>query len=150
MRLIFDVPGTVAGFRRWVLMMAPVAPGLRAQNSGPGQNVQRPGPGRPRNTSRATRVRSRGLGKTGSLDDQLAPGEKKREALIRLYERCGETGDPRYGNRAKAAALAGEIAGRIGYHPGTARRELVKYLATQSPTAPDPQPESGSEAEAVA
>ena len=74
---------------------------------------------------------------------ELAPGEKKREALIRLYERCGETGDPRYGDRAKTAALAGEIAGRIGYHPGTARRELAKYLATQSADhsqAPSQQP----------
>ena len=64
--------------------------------------------------------------------DGLAPGETKRAALIRLYERCGQNGDPRYGNRAKSAALAGEIASRIGYHPGTARRELARYLAEQS------------------
>ena len=83
-------------------------------------------------------------------DQGLAPGEKKRAALIRLYERCGETGDPRYGDRAKAAALAGEIAGRIGYHPGTARRELAKYLATQPPASLRPLPETGSGAEAVA
>ena len=30
LRLIFDVPGTLAGFRRWVLAVAPVAPGTRA------------------------------------------------------------------------------------------------------------------------
>ena len=30
LRLIFDVRGTVAGFRRWVLAVAPVAPGTRA------------------------------------------------------------------------------------------------------------------------
>jgi len=149
LRLIFDVPGTVAGFRRWVLMMAPVAPGLRAQNSGPDQNVSDPDRFDPA-THHEPQGQIEGPGQDGLFDDRLAPGEKKREALIRLYERCGETGDLRYGNRAKAAALAGEIAGRIGYHPGTARRELVKYLATQSPTAPDPQPESGSKAEAVA
>jgi hypothetical protein len=148
LRLIFDARGTVAGFRRWVLMVAPVAPGIRARNSQPDQNVNDPG-----TVDFEAPRESQGQfeGGRGELSrEQLALGEKKREALIRLYERCGETGDPRYGNRAKAAALAGEIAGRIGYHPGTARRELVKYLAAQSPTAPDPQPESGSQAEAVA
>jgi len=30
LRLIFDAPGTVAGFHRWVLATAPVAPGVRA------------------------------------------------------------------------------------------------------------------------
>ena len=30
LRLILDAPGTVAGFRRWVLAVAPVAPGMRA------------------------------------------------------------------------------------------------------------------------
>jgi hypothetical protein len=59
--------------------------------------------------------------------------------MIRLYERCGQDGDPRYGNRAKTAALAGEIASRIGYHPGTARRELAKYLAEQSRAVSGPQ-----------
>jgi hypothetical protein len=82
--------------------------------------------------------------------DGLAPGEKKREALIRLYERCRETGDPRYGDRAQAAALAGEIAERIGYHPGTARRELVKYLAARSHAVPGPRRDTDSDAEAVA
>jgi hypothetical protein len=147
LRLIFDAPGTVAGFRRWVLMVAPVAPGLRAKDSKLDQNVNDPEAVEP-----AAPREPQGLhGGRGELShDQLAPGEKKREALIRLYERCGQTGDPRYGNRAKAAALAGEIAGRIGYHPGTARRELVKYLAAQCPASPGPQPESGSQVEAVA
>jgi hypothetical protein len=148
LRLIFDAPGTVAGFRRWVLMVAPVAPGLRAKNSKPDQNVndsEAVEPAAPREPQGQLEG-----GRGEHSRDQLAPGEKKREALIRLYERCGETGDPRYGNRAKAAALAGEIAGRIGYHPGTARRELVKYLAAQSPTALGLQPESGSQVEAVA
>ena len=31
LRLAFDLPGTVAGFRRWVLSAAPVAPGVRAE-----------------------------------------------------------------------------------------------------------------------
>ena len=30
LRLCFDIPGTVGGFRRWVLTAAPVAPGTRA------------------------------------------------------------------------------------------------------------------------
>jgi hypothetical protein len=148
LRLIFDAPGTVAGFRRWVLMAAPIAPGFRAKTSQPDQNVSDSEAVDPA-ASREPQAQLEG-GPGELSHDQLAPGEKKREALIRLYERCGETGDPRYGSRAKAASLAGEIAGRIGYHPGTARRELVKYLAAQSPTAPDPQPESGSQAEAVA
>ena len=156
LRLIFDVPGTLAGFRRWILAVAPVAPGTRAgpqlaagdlrpllahsdgrqaggttnqpAERGAAGNGAQPGPpghGEPFSSAECP---------SGELDR----GEKKREALIRLYERCGETGDPRYGDRAKTAELAGEIAGRIGYHPGTARRELAKYLATQSQTIPAP------------
>jgi hypothetical protein len=81
---------------------------------------------------------------------ELAPGEKKREALIRLYEWCGETGDPRYADRSKAAQLAGEIAGRIGYHPGTARRELVRYLASRPRDSSVPSSDTESDSEAVA
>ena len=33
LRLTFDLPGTVAGFRRWVLSAAPVAPGVRASST---------------------------------------------------------------------------------------------------------------------
>jgi hypothetical protein len=40
--------------------------------------------------------------------------------------------------------MAGEIAGRIGYHPGTARRELAHYLATR------PQPPAGPAVQGVA
>ena len=79
-----------------------------------------------------------------------APGETKRAALIRLYEQSGQVGDPRYGDRAKTAALASEIAGQIGYHPGTARRELARYLATQPQTGPRPVHEAEPGAEAVA
>ncbi|MFI5068541.1 MAG: hypothetical protein ACHP9Z_31810, partial [Streptosporangiales bacterium] len=77
-------------------------------------------------------------------------GETKRAALIRLYEQCGQTGDPRYGNRAKAATLAAELAGRIGYHPGTARRELVRYLTTRPGTVNGSHPAPESDTEAVA
>ena len=81
----------------------------------------------------------------------LAPGEKKRDSLIRLYEQYGLNGDLRYGDPTKSAAVAGEIAGQIGYHPGTARRELARHLAThpnRSPsttsnsTTPEPNPEA--------
>jgi hypothetical protein len=167
LRLIFDVPGTVVGFRRWVLTVAPVAPGVRAESSpavaapqtmragsrtakaSSAQNANVPEPVDP-----ATQHELLGQIEVPRRDelphDELAPGEKKREALIRLYERCGETGDPRYGNRAKTAALAGEIARQIGYHAGTARRELAKYLATQSGEVPGPRPEAESDTEAVA
>jgi hypothetical protein len=40
LRLILDVPGTVAGFRRWVLATAPVAPGMRA-DEGKTQEAER-------------------------------------------------------------------------------------------------------------
>jgi hypothetical protein len=153
LRLVLDLPGTVIGFRRWVLVAAPVAPGLRAglplallagadedhdSERTPAEPVVEE-PDAPGEESAADAVPS----------SELGPGEKKREALIRLYERCGETGDPRYGDRTKAAQMAGEIAGRIGYHPGTARRELAKHLAGRTPVVHALE-ESGSDAQEVA
>jgi hypothetical protein len=155
LRLVLDVPGTVAGFRRWVLVAAPVAPGMRATLPVPGGRLALPAGDQAAQADAGTdhdpeRTDTGPVSQQqpGTPDDQpaddqpaddqpadkarahseLAPGETKRDALIRLYERCGEAGDPRYGDRAKSAQLAGEIAGRIGYHPGTARRELTKYL----------------------
>ena len=143
LRLVLDVPGTVTGFRRWVLVAAPVAPGVRASLPGPGGRLALPASNQPaaadpshdseRTDGEPVPQQQPDVPDGQPADDartpsQLAPGEKKREALIRLYERCGETGDPRYGDRTKSAQLAGEIADRIGYHPGTARRELAKYL----------------------
>jgi hypothetical protein len=61
------------------------------------------------------------------------------ELLKIAYVRRGERGDPRYGNRAKTAELAGEIAAQIGYHAGTARRELAKYLASQRAAVKNPE-----------
>jgi hypothetical protein len=145
LRLLFDAPGTVAGFRRWVLAAAPVAPGSRAASpparvrvplAAGDSNPERPG----LNGDRAPAGpsdRDQSRSQTGqpahdvSPRPGLAPGETKRDALIRLYEHHGRSGDHRYGDRAKSAALAGEIASQIGYHPGTARRELARHLATQ-------------------
>jgi hypothetical protein len=158
LRLIFDVRGTLAGFRHWVLAVAPVAPGIRAVTR-PAARMPPALPGGGGDTggglARGTEpspasppVPPGPQGQAGSpLDDApaqqwLARGETKRAALIRLYERSGETGDPRYGDRAKAAALASELAGQIGYHPGTARRELARYLATKLPPGPRPMPET--------
>ena len=45
--------------------------------------------------------------------------------------------------------MAGEIAGRIGYHPGTAWRELAKDLAGRAP-AVHALEETGSDAQEVA
>jgi hypothetical protein len=158
LRLCFDVPGTVGGFRRWVLTAAPVAPGTGAAvlpappaataltaggSTTTTLQYAPPGP-----TARQVPGGSRGRSQepAGEPGDSRAPGETKRAALIRLYERCGQNGDPRYGDRAKSAAMAGEIASRIGYHPGTARRELAKYLAQQSRAASGPQPETDIQA----
>jgi hypothetical protein len=80
----------------------------------------------------------------------IAPGETKRAALIRRYEQSGRTGDPRYGDPARTAELAGEIAAQIGYHPGTARRELAKYVASGRAAVKEPKTNPASEAEAVA
>jgi hypothetical protein len=144
LRLALDLPGTVAGFRRWVLGVAPVAPGTRAELSTAGSQLALPASdqaatangGRDDDTERPaglTDEEQRNSSTGQPIDEpsrgELAPGETKRHALIRLYERYGESGDPRFGDRTKTAQLAGEIAGRIGYHPGTARRELAKYLA---------------------
>ena len=168
LRLTFDARGTVTGFRHWVLAVAPVAPGTHAmtpravdgpqalpagddkRNGEPDRHAE-PGPADP--AARPDPEAQAGLSRRDALaHHELAPGEKKRAALIRLYERCGETGDPRYGDRAKAAALASEIASRIGYHPGTARRELARYLAAQPPAGPRhlPETEPAPAAEAVA
>ncbi|MGH3159893.1 MAG: hypothetical protein ACRDNF_25415 [Streptosporangiaceae bacterium] len=131
LRLVLDAPGTATGFRRWVLAAAPVVPGLRPMlpaaepRAGAGRDAPSGLPGPAAADDPATQARR-------PAGDELAPGETKRAALIRLYEHCGATGDPRYGDRGRAAAVAGEIAGRIGYHPGTARRELVRYLASRN------------------
>jgi hypothetical protein len=134
-----DTPGTVAGLRRWVLLTAPIAPGIRAdaptkavRSSEPRGQIEPP------------------PAETPTPAGGVTPGETKRDALIRLYERCGETGDPRYGDRTKTAALAGEIAAQIGYHPGTARRELAKYLATRAHAGQPPRSETATDAKAVA
>ncbi|HUZ56465.1 MAG TPA: hypothetical protein VMU94_28565 [Streptosporangiaceae bacterium] len=147
LRLILDTRGTAGGFRRWVLAVAPVAPGVHASGLLAAIGA----------TPLAVSERSSGSpAPDGQADSaslppyELWPGEKKREALIRLYERCGETGDPRYADRSKAAQLAGEIAGRIGYHPGTARRELVRYLASRPQASSVPRSDTGSDSEAVA
>ena len=167
LRLIFDLRGTLAGFRHWVLAVAPVAPGTRAVTppvvgqppalSAGGGGTGGGGMARAAEPSPASPpVQPEPQGQAGSpLGDApsqqgLARGETKRAALIRIYERSGETGDPRYGDRAQVAALASEIAARIGYHPGTARRELARYLAVQPPAGPRPRPEPGPSTEAVA
>ena len=166
LRLIFDVRGTLAGFRHWVLAVAPVAPGIRAMTppaagqpaalpAGDGSETGGPAHGaEPSPASPPVQPQPQAQAGPPLRDvpshQRLAPGETKRAALIRLYERSGEAGDPRYGDRAKAAALASEIAGRIGYHPGTARRELIRYLAAKPPDGPRPLPEPGRSAEAVA
>ena len=167
LRLIFDVRGTVAGFRHWVLAVAPLAPGIRAVTrpaageppalpAGDGgetgnglEHGAEPSPASPPVQPGPQGQAESPLG-DAAAHQALARGETKRAALIRLYERSGETGDPRYGDRAKAAGLASEIAGRIGYHPGTARRELAKYLAAQPQSGPQPLPEPGPSAEAMA
>jgi hypothetical protein len=164
LRLVFDVRGTVGGFRRWLLTAAPVAPGVRTPGlSMAGQRAALPagdrdtdGTGLPaRLESSSTDAEPESPGEAVPDPGGMlaaggpAPGETKRAALIRLYEQYGAGGDPRYGDRAKAAALAGEIAARIGYHPGTARRELAKYLDAP-PADPRPQPGTGAGAEAVA
>ena len=164
LRLILDVPGTVTGFRRWVLVAAPVAPGVRAALPAADGPLALPAGGQPGSTDAGNDHDPERAGAglvmphepsvpDGRPTDQacaeLAPGEKKREALIRLYEWCGETGDPRYGDRAKAAQVAGEIADRIGYHPGTARRELAKYLNGRA-AAVHALEETSSDAEEVA
>jgi hypothetical protein len=158
MRLVLDTPGTAGGFRRWVLTVAPVAPGVRATGQlgadgrtllAAGEAGALVGPADPEFQPGSPAPDGQADGASHARYD-LAPGEKKREALIRLYERCGETGDPRYADRSKAAQLAGEIADRIGYHPGTARRELVRYLATR-PRAGSVRPsDAESDSEAVA
>jgi hypothetical protein len=149
-----------------VLAVAPVAPGTRTltppsadkppalpavtdESVGGADHRAEPSPADP--ASLPERLGQAGSRLRDPLAHQgLAAGETKRAALIRLYERCGQWGDPRYGDRAKAAALADEIAARIGYHPGTARRELASYLAAQPPTGPRPLPGTESGAEAVA
>jgi len=123
LRLVFDPLGTLSGLRRWVIAVAPIAPGARAVSIGQAPRAALEPPTRPARARPALMV-----------------GEKKREALIRLYEQHGRTGDPRHSNPAKAAEMAGEIAAQIGYHAGTARRELARYLAAQPPASSNGRP----------
>jgi hypothetical protein len=166
LRLILDLPGTTSGFRRWVLAAAPVAPGIRVSGTPrQAQPALTVGPLAESATASDVSLAAHDLQPAFETEaeqsadrhqvdprgrPELGLGETKREALIRLYEYSGTTGDHRYGNRAKAAQLAREIAGRIGYHPGTARRELVRYLASQSEPASSSQPDNEPDTEAVA
>jgi hypothetical protein len=144
LRLMFDVPGTLAGFRRWVLVAAPVAPGTRSPLPAVGSPLALPaadGTGDEQDAEQAAAATPpspppAALPAADAANAGLAPGESKRHALIRLYEELGRSGDPRHGDRTKAAQLASEIAGRIGYHPGTARRELARYLANGAAAVP--------------
>jgi hypothetical protein len=155
LRLALDVPGTLSGFRRWVLAVAPVAPDTRHMPLTPGERPQLTAAsehncscdctGRCDTPGPASAAAPASPASMPPASDVTSPpgrlrGETKREALIRLYEHRGAIGDPRYGSRARAAALAGEIAAQIGYHPGTARRELARYLASRNGTAPASDP----------
>ena len=139
-------PDSAAGFWRW-------RPGVRAglpaddgsRELPAGQRDDTTGKGKDQDAERlprdvATQHEPRAQAEPSASDapnpHEPALGETKRHALIRLYEHCGQTGDPRYGNHAKTTELAGEIAARIGYHAGTARRELAKYLASRSARVP--------------
>ena len=46
--------------------------------------------------------------------------------------------------------MARELAGQIGYHPGTARRELARYLAERAAAEHRQEPGPGQAAEARA
>ena len=77
LRLIFDVRGTLAGFRHWVLAVAPVAPGTRA--------VTRPAAGQPRRSplvTAARRAADRGTPQSRVLPvPQSGQGRKARPGL---------------------------------------------------------------------
>jgi hypothetical protein len=137
LRLVFDPAGTVRGFRLWVLAVVPTSPGLLDSGSTLALSIG----------SETAAVNGSGAGPPADIAE-LAPGETKREALIRIYEHFGDIGDPRYGDRSKSASISRDIAGLIGYHPGTARRELARYLA--GPGTPVPCPPAETDAKAVA
>ena len=159
LRLVFDPLGTLAALRRRVLAMAPAAPGNRQLLSeAPGVRywnlTQFSSQSRPMGSPDPEAVvpdeipsrQPPDMPELPARHDRepaaLEPGEKKRDALIRLYEERGQAGDPRYGDRAKTAELARDIALEIGYHAGTARRELARYVAAQLAPEPDAEPEA--------
>src|SRR6266516_4151513 len=119
-------------FRRWVLAAAPVAPGVRAgltADGGPrplaasdrdnkGERQNHDAERLPREV--ASQHAPRGLAGPPAPGTprrhELGPGETKREALIRRYEHCGQTGDPRYGqpgqdSRTRPRAVRPPLAG---------------------------------------
>jgi hypothetical protein len=119
LRILFDPRGTLTGIRRWALHATPIPASL------PPGTLAITSSGKPSNP-----IRNATTPPGTHPQVSLEPGETKRQAMIRLYEQLGHAKDPRYGDRAKTAATAAEIAALIGYHPGTARRELARHLAT--------------------
>ncbi len=133
----------MAGFRRWVLAVAPVAPGVRAglpaddgsRELPAGERDDTTGKGKDQDAERLPRDvagqhEPRAQAEPPAPDTpggyEIAPGETKRHALIRLYEHCGQTGDPRPVT-AYAVRLGRAHFGRhvIASSQGCARRGLV-------------------------
>jgi hypothetical protein len=108
LRLALAGRSTLRGFRAWVIEECPVAPGRKAAPALPAppaaETVQARRPGR-----RATG----------------AAGTTKRDLLI---QRAAERRDLASIPQGEVSKLASALAADMGYSPGTARRELARYV----------------------
>lgn len=129
LRLAFDTRGTVGGFRTWVLLSAPVAPGQTGappaelapvdDNAGPALTAGDSAGDENRELRTVSAVRP-------------ARTTTKRALLLAAYARLCDRADPRTGRREHVAELARELAPEVGVNEGTARRYLHEHLATSA------------------
>jgi hypothetical protein len=118
LRFALAFPSTWGGLRRRLLQMTPL-PDAGKPRTRPVTSTRRPRPPAS-STGDATQGRTPPAGR----------GPSKKSVFLALYEEHPDRGD-----RAKAAAVAEELAPRAGLQPGTGRTYLVEWFADHQTAA---------------
>lgn len=133
LRLVFDVGGTMRGFRTWVLITAPVAPGHVAAAASTRLGPVHDDDPRPPSDTGGDTAAGRKASETRTTGRvRPARSSTKRALLLAAYEGLGDQADARVGRRECVAQLARELSPQVGVNEGTARRYLHEHLAARA------------------